>query len=100
MSPVVPMPAFADPAHPEALGGSINFGVGKNFPDFKDHPMEHSADYAGGYLADAGERDEWTRAQWAKLAGDYDLAVGGSKQTIIDRVTAHEASLAEEGGES
>lgn len=97
---LMPMPAFADPAHPEALGGSINFIGGGKHPEAEDHPMEHSEDYGGGIdmsvpVSD-DDRESWTLPRWKELASEYGLSTGGTKNEVIDRVETHEADA--EGG--
>lgn len=115
---LVPMPAFADPSNPKALGGSINFGVAGGFPDFEEHPVEHSDDYGAAYLrgpegaevtdltsvregageGEGEERDSWLKADWETLAKEYGLPHSGTVAEIKQRVEEHEASLADEGG--
>lgn len=112
---IVPMPSFTDPNLPEAAGGSVNFGVAGNFPDFEDHPVKHSDDYGAAYLRgpsgndvddtasvreggdDEEDRDSWGKESWVELAKAYDLPHSGTKDELRERVEAHEADL--ESGE-
>lgn len=87
------MPAFMDPYNPATQGGSVNYGH-PSFANFEDHPVEHADDY-GGNIAEERSRVEWTRAEWASLAEQYGLAVGGTKQDVIDRVLEYEAGTTE-----
>jgi hypothetical protein len=115
---IVPMPAFTDPNLPKAAGGSVNFGVANNFPDFEDHPVEHSPDYGYPYLhgpngeevtathdvregmgGEGDEREGWSKSQWEDLAKEYELPHSGTKDEIRKRVEEHEASLGDEGGD-
>lgn len=98
---IVPMPAFADPYNPAALGGSINM-------DIDDHPVEHSPDYAqrDGVGEDANEEVEsededpragWHKDDWKAQAEEYGLPVSGNLDELVERVTEYEQQ--EEGGE-
>lgn len=117
---VVPMPSFVDPHLPEAAGASINYGHAR-FEGVEDHPLAHGESYGAVYgglgtaegtneegnveplsdpdvePGDPNDRSKWNTERWKDEARKYELAVGGSKSEIIQRVEAHEAELAASG---
>lgn len=104
---VVPVGSYVDPNHPEASGGSVNFGH-DTFAGVENHPLKHSDDYgatASRVRVEESEpeaddrpedRSEWKKDDWKAQAAEYGLPVSGNMDELIERVTAHEADQGEE----
>ena len=79
---VVPVGSYVDPNHPEASGGSVNFGH-DTFAGVENHPLKHSDDYgatASRVRVEESEpeaddrpedRSEWKKDDWKAQAAEY-----------------------------
>lgn len=111
---IVPMGAYTDPNNPVAVSGSVNLSLddhpvthdpdyGKELHEVYGHDhventmsegsrslqqFDRSQAEAGAGVE--GDREEWSKTDWQKLAKQYQLPTSGSKADLQERVEQYE----------